>query len=685
MFKIILIYFVLFALGVDLAFAQKSPSYRFINEKEISFGLNRKITDQNGIQFFFNTYEPADILKIQQLEGLDYLDQVKTAETETDPDYKIKKILVIKTAFNLKKSIQDIRNMNLDRIENLQAGLEFKYNKSCQNKCDITQDIKYLIFTIEVKTNLEVQAAQNSEIKAFAGDHIAELPGYELRILGRKWSNIFTLTQSVSYFTARDNNTTDVVNYQIISIKNISYSKIHKLEDIIKKINQKELQKLIQFLNKPNNTSNRNPAASSYDKDLYQQLQYSLYDSEGDRALIERTNKAQKNIINFFAKPDADISKSSLGEWAPDESDTLETADDKAFSRLDNPNKMNIQGREKPINVKRFTESLIQVMKEENMNSSITPKLGEFHEWSPETFEKYRGQSMIIGFNKVFVALCMGFTSRFMKTDQEENLKDWILTQPFNSIELVEMFRQSYRLNKGDVYLSLMTIENILASNWRYKGRENLPVTKRLKPFVSGYNYDSDRYGTWYHFFGMVIFGYMKGGFTADFVGRVEALGSNIMSKFKVDKTQKQWLNRLGGYVGDGLREAVVSHLWNDVVLDAKKIHSDYYLNTDEDFRDRLSYTLSDSIKAEAWGYMKKLESIHLKSLKSDLQSCQIDIILDTGSGLHTRNMMTFKNKNLSTTESLILRVTTSTFESARIFVHKCANEPSEFVMETRL
>ena len=685
MLKVILICFVLFALGVDLAFAQKAPAYRFTNEKEISYSLNRKIVDQNGIQFFFNTYEPSDILKIQQLEGLDYLDQVKAAETETDPDFKIKKVLVIKTAFNLKKSIQDIRSMNLDRIENLQAGLEFKYDKSCQNKCDIAQDIKYLLFTIEVKTNLEVQAATDSEIKAYAEDHTTDLPSYELQLLGRKWSNIFTLTQSISYFTGRDNNTTDVINYQIISIKNHSYSKIHKLEDIIKKINQNELQKLIKFFNKPTNESQRNPAASHYDKDLYQQTDYSLFDTVGDKALIERVSKAPKNIIKFFGKSEPDLSKNAFAEWVPDESDRVETADDKAFGRLEDPNKINIQGREKPINVKRFTESLIQIMKDENINSSITPKLGEFHEWAPETFEKYRGQNLIIGFNKVFVALCMGFTSRFMKTDQEENLKTWILTQPFNSIELAEMFRQSYRLNNGDVYLSLMTIENILASNWRYKGRENLPVTKRLKPFVSGYNYDSDRYGTWYHFFGMIIFGYMKGGLTADIVGRVEALGSNIMSKFKVDKTQKQWLNRLGGYVGDGLKEAVVSGSWNNRVVDAGKSQSDYYLNTDEDFRDRLSYTLSDSIKAEAWGYMKKLESIHLKSLKSDLHDCRIDVILDTGSGLHTRNQMSFKNKDLSTAESLILRVTTSTFESARIFVHKCANASDEFVIETRL
>ena len=76
-------------------------------------------------------------------------------------------------------------------------------------------------------------------------------------------------------------------------------------------------------------------------------------------------------------------------------------------------------------------------------------------------------------------------------------------------------------------------------------------------PIANGYNYDSDRYGTWYHLFGMMLYGYVKDGTHANFIGRVEALGSNVLSRHSVDKTQKQWMNKEGGFVGQNLKKLV--------------------------------------------------------------------------------------------------------------------------------
>jgi len=54
-------------------------------------------------------------------------------------------------------------------------------------------------------------------------------------------------------------------------------------------------------------------------------------------------------------------------------------------------------------------------------------------------------------------------------TGNEEALKAWILGQPDNSIDPVSLYQQSMRLNRGNVWGSILTIHDILRNMARFK------------------------------------------------------------------------------------------------------------------------------------------------------------------------------------------------------------------------
>ena len=111
----------------------------------------------------------------------------------------------------------------------------------------------------------------------------------------------------------------------------------------------------------------------------------------------------------------------------------------------------------------------------------------------------------------------------------------------------------------------------------------------------------------------------------------------------------------------------------------------DNYLDRIEDYRDRLTYTLSDQIKVDSWGHQENLESLHLKNLAADLLGCQVDIMFDTVLGLDSRDLLSFTNEDLLTNKDLMFLSPRNSFKSARIFVFNCKNSKDTFVMETKI
>ena len=107
--------------------------------------------------------------------------------------------------------------------------------------------------------------------------------------------------------------------------------------------------------------------------------------------------------------------------------------------------------------------------------------------------------------SKIVVALATASSSRFMYVGQEIPLIEWIKRHPDNSITVEDLFRESYILNKGNVYLTILTIENVLSDATFEENREYTVVNQKL---VDLYEHSPNKFGDWYHFFGTMLAGY---------------------------------------------------------------------------------------------------------------------------------------------------------------------------------
>ncbi|MBO4708080.1 MAG: hypothetical protein J5594_05980 [Elusimicrobiaceae bacterium] len=107
--------------------------------------------------------------------------------------------------------------------------------------------------------------------------------------------------------------------------------------------------------------------------------------------------------------------------------------------------------------------------------------------------------------SKIVVALATATSSRFMYVGQEIPLIEWIKRHPDNSITVEDLFRESYILNQGNVYLTIVTIENVLSDATFEENREYTIVNQKL---VDLYEQSPNKFGDWYHFFGTMLAGY---------------------------------------------------------------------------------------------------------------------------------------------------------------------------------
>lgn len=257
--------------------------------------------------------------------------------------------------------------------------------------------------------------------------------------------------------------------------------------------------------------------------------------------------------------------------------------------------KVKIDGKQKPIHFNKLSLSFMQVMHEERLKSDIcdmTPKIGNPHEWSEESKDRFK--KMLVTPNllsKLLLALGNGETSWYMKTGKEAELRSWILAQENRSVTLTEIFRQSYRLHCGDVYLSLLNIENVLSEYFRHPKRQYLTQTNKLSPIINHLGSELDHYGPWYHLFGMILFGYEEGRLMGFIAGTIET-GTALFSD-EITDTQENFMVR-GSNTGADLFHFVKKKKYLKYISDPSKLDRHYYLNLTEDFTQRLKRLKKD-------------------------------------------------------------------------------------------
>ncbi|MGZ3770971.1 MAG: hypothetical protein ACXVCR_12210 [Bdellovibrio sp.] len=299
----------------------------------------------------------------------------------------------------------------------------------------------------------------------------------------------------------------------------------------------------------------------------YQQPGYKIVDPIGDLALITLSQDmtgqlcswvfTDQNYHTYMEKRESkEIDQCKL---SPNECNPQAIEQYKEYLRTQQKG-VCVHSEEKPINEIELINTIQNIFKTEYLNTKITPTRGIPHDWSGE-FMKSSHDGILpgpitVGMPKLILALAIGVSSRFMIVGKEEDLIKLILQQPVDSITLEWMFEKSYHLNRGNVYNSLLTIENILSKHLMNKDRETLPVTKRLKNFSKDIDCPSDRFGMWYHFWGTVLYGYYdqdrSGFYKADSMGDLENFLAALFSSPR--SPQKKWVNLQGASIGKELK-----------------------------------------------------------------------------------------------------------------------------------
>jgi len=597
----------------------------------------------------------------------------------------IRNVVVVRSSFYLPVSINEIRTRMGAPVELSKYSKKLKVKQCSQAEC--SGEIRTSLASMEVRLRyglLDQSNASGAWKNLFSVIHNPDL------IAAQEFTyieSVFAKGGGYTAFYKMSEGLTWAQSYQVFSVKQSAYDKARMIpflnldklirntfRDMILDARSSVMQEQVYALTAGLVT--RMPAASQYDKDLYSQKAYQLVDPNGDLALVRRAEHVPMNAMKALFQGDAFSSKED--PWMPEGWETVDPLAGKVAEPVKGPGP-SIQGRDKPIKVDEFSEMLNQVLREEKargMNFTV----GSFHQWSPEI--QANVQSPVLGLSKIFVCLAMGFSSRFMVTDQEKNLWQWIMTKDYNSITFPEMFRASIRLNRGDIYLSLLTVENLLSANWRYGERESLPATKRLRPITSGYNYEEDKFGTWYHFFGMILYGYTTGkGKGSNLVGRGEAIGSNVLSP-GVDKTQKQWFNKLGGYIGSALRESVESSTFMRSPSNPAALKEDYYLNRSEDFRDRLPIQNSPELSLKMTkDFAENSTALRISNQSGkNLVNCKVEVMTDKGAGYYAALKYEYTNLSINAQKSTELSLPEALPRGVRVFVSSCQEGSSQAV-----
>lgn len=303
----------------------------------------------------------------------------------------------------------------------------------------------------------------------------------------------------------------------------------------------------------------------------YRQTEAKIIDEESDFVLLSLIKSNLSNPLNFqtqkSAYSESQLKKINEHKNCAEIRFKLSAAEKIALADKKNESTFYKESKVAPFKVVRLANMLNRVIQEE-ASLGIMPTVGEFHQWK-KTDLPYTM------FSKTLWALARGETSRYMITGKEKILKNWILEQADESITLEKMFRQSYQINQGNVYLTLLTIENVLSENWQNPERAQFLTTKKLKLFTNTVGND-DRFGHWYHLFGVILYGYVKNGVNASFVGNMESLSSLLMKR--QHEHQENRINTQGGKVGARLYRWLKKDRWQERKTEERFLDEDYYL-----------------------------------------------------------------------------------------------------------
>ena len=161
--------------------------------------------------------------------------------------------------------------------------------------------------------------------------------------------------------------------------------------------------------------------------------------------------------------------------------------------------------------------------------------------------------------SKLFLSLACGWTRTYLPTGKEDQLENRLMKYDDKSVRLEDVFRESYLLNDGNLYKTMLTAENVLAKNVYSKDRDSQPLQKKLQYIRNDSEPEGDNFGGWYHFMGASLYGLMRPAPAAKAVMLTEALGSVFLEG---PDRQETHINVAGSDFGSGLRRMMKEETW---------------------------------------------------------------------------------------------------------------------------
>ena len=323
-------------------------------------------------------------------------------------------------------------------------------------------------------------------------------------------------------------------------------------------------------------------------KNIQNELSLALFDEENKLKALELLGLSPLPAPDFVERP-ADFDPENF-KYQVGKSDLSEELKKRI---LNEPDKYYFESKKNPLKIGGLVDMFAQVINEEKTNpregcESTIPVVGEEQRWA-------KGQSPISGsplrskykiFSKLLIALAMGETNAFMYIGQEANLREWLLNQKERSVNFENIFRKSYQLNCGNISNSMMTILNILSEHFRVPDRQKLLQTTKLSPIINHLGNREDTFGPWYHFFGLMIYGYHRGVFTGAIMANIEK-GTSIFYN-EMDERQENYM--IGALkVGRTLRKMIEKNKLDSKEMNSEFLRRDHYLDLTEDYSKKIN------------------------------------------------------------------------------------------------
>ena len=302
---------------------------------------------------------------------------------------------------------------------------------------------------------------------------------------------------------------------------------------------------------------------NKFSVDHYQQDEPLKVDPKGDAILIRKLDQVPGKLAKA-------LFKKSYPQAHAQEAKELQAIEEKKSFKI---------GKTIPIDINRFLVACRLIM--QKYHPHITPKVGKEHKWSKEAkkhlyfgFWKRLSRRLrkkqkevpcpLFFSSKLFVMLSCGWTSRYAITGKEAALKERIMLYPDRLMYPHHMFMESYVLNRGDLYSTLLTCENVLAGDPYRENRDDDPVQKKLVYIRHDSEEYGDNYGAWYHFFGIALYGLVRPGIVSRAVAEIESFGSLFLEG---KDRQENFINRHGAIFGKKLRKLIKRGTWKNPMV----------------------------------------------------------------------------------------------------------------------